>query len=48
MFLKFNIVVALSLFVLMIFPKKQPDDNNINRVTKLMGEACNARQEILV
>jgi len=31
MLFKFNIVVALSLFVLLIFPKKQPDDNNINK-----------------
>jgi len=46
MFLKFNIVVALSLFVLIMFPKKQPDGSNINK--QLMGGASDARQEILV
>jgi len=48
MFLKFIIVVTLSLFVLILPNKYQPNDKNIDRVTKLMGGASNARQEILV
>jgi len=41
-------VVTSSLFVSIQFSKKKPNDNNINRVTKLKGGASNARQELSV